>query len=292
MTNNSQPNNREARDFATFEPLTQHLVWAVLNKAPAGTDRHIIQMAQNLRRSNEVIDAADCLVHNRPLEKPWPEWMDIVRDKSLRPFHEETYLHLLRVQRIIREKVKLLRMHKLSDFEAYANEDFRQMEHFSLTEEDEKILSWAAGYHDLFKMGYPLEFWNTPGRFSDIQRQELELHAKFFYNLGEFFNVDRIVVALSVLHHYLTNHYPRNGTVAKVSYVLDDPKLFYMLKMLITDDTYEAITAERCYRLEKISHKKAVTEILIQELRNIGTAFLTLLEVLFDSTPGAVLCPH
>lgn len=290
--NNFLRNNLEARDFGSFEPLTQQLIRAVLLQAPAGTDEHIMQMAKNLRRSKQVIEAADCLVRNQPLEKDWQDWLEIVSRKCLRPFHPETYLHLRRVQRIIRKKIELLQQYKLADFAEIANQDFLQIEHFALTAEDEHILNWVAAYHDLFKMGYPLAFWNTPGRFSQEQRLELELHAKFFYNLGEFFNVNKLVVAMSVLHHYPTQHYPHNGTVAKVSYILNNPKYAYMLKLVITDDVYEAVTGKRKYRLKIISHQEAMREIMPQELKNIGTAFLTLLEVLFETTSGAVLCPH
>ncbi|MFC1599009.1 hypothetical protein ACFL2U_03325 [Patescibacteria group bacterium] len=287
--------NMKGREYDSFDLATKQLIWTILGKAPQGTDSHIIYLGKNLRRSDMVIEVADKLTKNEPLVIQWEHWLDLVVLECLKPFHEESFYHLLRVRRLVRALKQMLAEHTPSDIPDYGFSDFHdiqeQMQLSQFTELDWLILEYAAQYHDICKLGYDPEYWTTPGKFTADQRKQLEAHARLFFNLGEFFNVFRWVVSLSVLHHYPNLKYPTNGYVARVADLLADKKFTLMLKILINLDVYEGITGMRAYQRTEFSHQQAIKK-MPGELGAIGTGFIPFLHALKDVSGEAVLCPN
>ena len=287
--------NMEARDFGSFEPGTMDLVLAVLGKAPRGTDEHIIHLGENLRRSDAVIEAAHNLEQDKPLIWGWPDWLNIISIECLKRFHEESFLHLQRVQRMMKKVRQLLEKFSPFDIPDYGYIEFKdvqkQLSVAELTDDDWQMLDCASWFHDLCRMGYLVSFWETPGAFTPEQVKELEAHARLFYYLGEFFNVHRIVIGLSVLHHHPNKSYPHNGIVEKLTDLRLNAKFNLMLRILINLDIYEGMTGVRGYRKELWSHEK-VLPLMPRELGEIGTGYLPLIQALRDQTSGAIICPH
>lgn len=284
--------NVEARDYQQFTHGTKLLIEAVLETAPTGTDKHILYLGQNLRRCDLVVEAANKLKQNKPLVIGWPDWLNLISLECLKSYHEESFLHLQRARRIMVKVRQLLKQYALSDVLSLGFSDLISAnELLILTDDDWLLLDYASWYHDLCRMGYDLSFWETPGKFTPDQIKALEAHARLFFYLGEFFNVSREVVGLSVLHHYPNKHYPYNGIVKNLADLLAVGKFQVMLKLLINIDIYEGMTGLRGYRKESWPHPKVV-EAMPGELGEIGVDFIPILEALFQKTPGAVICPH
>lgn len=285
--------DHEARDFSLFHPETKRLILGVLNKPEAGTDSHVIYLAENLRRSDAVVEAAKRLVVNEPLIIHWSDWLNLLLWDCLKPFHSESYGHLLRVKEIMRNIKDMVDRYGLKGIPDYGNKDFLAIrDKLVISETDWQLLFHAAWYHDLAKMAYPASFWTTPGKFSSLQRKELEAHARLFFFLGEFFHVPDDLTALSVLHHYPNKRYPHNGVVSQLKHHLEDPHFVQLLHFLMHCDVYEGITGERGYQRQRFLHHDALTK-MPAELKHIGLAFMSLLqaakELLFPTE--SVLCP-
>ncbi len=284
--------NVKAREFDSFEFGTKQLVKAVLGDALTGTDEHIICLGENLRRSDLVIGAAQNLLQEKPLVIGWPDWLYVVSEECLKPYHEESFMHLQRVKRILLKVRDLLEKYGPFNIPDFGHKEYLKVrDQLNLTEDDWLLLEYASWIHDLCRMAYPVSFWETPGKFSPAQVRDLEAHARLFYYLGEFFNVDRRVVGLSVLHHHPNKHYPHNGIVRKLADLTADEKFMVQLRLLINLDIYEGTTGIRGYRREPWPHEKAI-ETMPGELGEVGTGYLPLIHALWEQTPGAMICPH
>ncbi|MCX6740570.1 MAG: hypothetical protein NTZ49_05070 [Candidatus Parcubacteria bacterium] len=194
------------------------------------------------------------------------------------------------MHQIVAEQLKLLEHQKPEQLDDFGCEDFRTMHHFELTPEDQQNLKWAAAFHDLGRMCYPVSFWNTPGRFSQKQREQLEFHARNFYFLGEMLNVCQEVIALSVLHHYPNKGYPDNGIIAKLRPFLDQPKFQYMLKWLVTNDVYGGATDKRSYRDQIWTHEQVIQQTMPVEMARVGLGWVPFIQALKQSGQR-VVCP-
>jgi hypothetical protein len=283
--------NQVARDFEAFAPETKNLIWTVASGlAPTGTNEHIGYLAENLRRSDFVIEAAKKLIRGEPLVINWEDCLWLVMEECLKSYHEETYRHLLRMRQIMMEMFKMLAKQDPCQMDDFGHPEFHQLNHFTLTKRDKMHLIWGASYHDICRMGYPVEYWNTQGAFSSEQRLMLEYHARLFFNLGEFFNVDPKVIALSLLHHFPNKHYPQNGFVSRYQHWIKQPKFSYMLKLLVTVDVYCGATDWRSYRVERWGHQKVIRETLPTELaEGVGMGFVPFLEALHRQQGGTAL---
>ena len=282
----------EERDFKVFKPETQQLIWAVAGNPLPETSQPIIYLADNLRLSPLVIEAAGKLLKNQALIIRWVDWLTLLLMECLQHYHQETYLHVLRVRSIVRAIRQMLAKYGIEGIPNYGNADFQKIqENFIMTDKDWERLEFASWFHDLGKMAYPQKFWNTAGKFTDDQRKELEAHARLFYYLGEMFNVPQIVSGLSVLHHYPNLHYPQNGVVMRYKDLMGQKKFRQLLRMLITMDIYEAMSGIRTYRPKIQSHQETIQK-MPGELRKVGTGYIPLLEALKESLPGDRLCAN
>ncbi len=284
--------NREAREFDSFSLVTKQLILTVLGETPRGTDQHILFLGENLRRSDLVIEAAEKLVREEPLILGWHDWFYVVSTECLQPYHEESFMHLQRTRRILLKIRSLLE--KLGPFNIpdFGHKGYLKVQsQLNLTDDDWLMVELAAEIHDLCRMAYDVSFWQTPGKFTPQQLNELEFHARLFFYLGEFFNVDRKVVGLSVLHHNPNKHYPQNGIVREFEDLMADERFMVMLRLLVNLDIYEGMTGLRDYRDKPLTHEKAI-EIMPKELGDVGTDFMPLILALREKTQGPMICPH
>ncbi|HDQ22558.1 MAG TPA: hypothetical protein ENN28_01140 [Candidatus Uhrbacteria bacterium] len=271
----------EARDFDSFQPETKLLICAIRdnpqNLSGSTNSPYIIHLAKNLRRSESVIEAARSLSLNEPLLGAPQDWLDILLHDCLKKFHEESYWHLVRVRQIFSQVKKVWQDQGLKNLPDLGMGEFKKLKvDLVFMDEDWQDLDWAAAYHDLCKMAYAKEFWDTPGKFSVKQRKDLEAHARWFYFLGEMFDVPKRVTALAVLHHYLNLHYPENGVVEKNICFLSGQNFHSMLRLLVTLDVYEAMSGNRSYR-QGLPHEEVFAR-MPGELKEIGCGFFPVLQ--------------
>jgi hypothetical protein len=270
--------NYGVRNFAQMDIGTRQLVMAIMGKALPETDKYIIILAKNLNRSDLIFGLASKIANNESLILDWVSLLNLVFIECLHNFHLESYEHMLRVRRIIQEIKIMLAKHDIKNLPDYGIRQFNRIkQHLDLAETDWVLLEHAACFHDLGKMAFPLEFWNTPGKFTEAQR--------FFY-LGEFLDVNQVVVGLSVLHHHPNLCYPKNGIVKKLNKQLaaidfDSNKFQYMLELLITVDIYEGISGVRSYRKQRYGHEKTLTQ-MAGELGKIGESYIPFLQAVWE----------
>lgn len=288
-------NNQVAREFAGLGVGTQNLAWTILGKPPTGTEQHIIHLGNNLRRSDFVVWLVEQLIKNKPLGVNWQDCLELIGWDCLEQYHKETYDHLQRIGDITKNLKYMLQRYALCDLEDYGYHGFENVRNqFCLTDQDWEMLQYAAIFHDHGKMGYPDHYWQIP-EFNEQQAKEKEDHSRLFYFYGELFNVDRLVIGLSVLHHYPNQCYPQNGVVKNFIDLIKDQKFNFMLRLLVNFDIYEALTAYRSYsrgtRKGKFSHQQAL-EIMPTELKAIGTGFIPFIQGLKDHLGQATICPR
>jgi len=248
-------------------------------------------LANNLRRDEAIINAADQLLKDQPLFWPAYDFLMIIRDNCLRPYHQESYLHLMRVQAIFQKFKKFWISGQFNALNRESAEKGMIPKGIIITDQEWLHLEWAHAFHDFCKMAYSVAFWDESGKFTAAQRKALHPHARWFYFLGEMFNVSESVVALSVLHHYLNHGYPDNGVVKQNQHFLNDAKFIFMLKILATTDIYEAMTGERSYREGK-PHEFVIGK-MPGELVNIGSIFIPHLDMVkeTDFPSDEMICP-
>lgn len=283
-------NNQVARDFTSLARETQQLALAVCGQVDPSLDKHLVYLAENLRTSEVQVWAAKRVIDSQAIAINWEHLFDDVVDTCLREFHPETSIHLRRMQRLMKGQI-MLRMHKrLSQIDDLGIKAFRRIKHYLLNEEDQLHLEWAAAYHDICRMCYEREYWETPGPFTPEQRKQLDFHARNFLYLAEMYNVHPVVSALSVLHHYPNKGYPDNGVIIKLKPFLNQPKFRYMLKWLVTTDVYGGSTDRRAYRPQAWTHLKVLKDTLPRELGSVGLGFVPFIHALWE--PGQpVACP-
>ncbi|MCX6745014.1 MAG: hypothetical protein NTX82_05830 [Candidatus Parcubacteria bacterium] len=283
-------NNQEPRDFSLLDQETQALASAVCGHKVTGMNVHLAHLAKNLRKSETIVWATKRVMKSEAIGINWEHLLNYVVEDCLKPFHEETYWHLKRMHRIMTEQFKLLEHQKPEQLDDFGCQDFRTMEHFELTSSDQQNLKWAAAFHDLGRMCYPVSFWNTKGAFSLKQRKQLDFHARNFYFLGEMLNVYQEVIALSVLHHWPNKGYPDNGIIARLRPFLDQPKFQYTLNWLVTNDVYGGATDRRSYRDHAWSHEQVIIETMPKEMARVGLGWVPFIQALKQPGQG-VVCP-
>ncbi len=270
-----------ARDFWEFHPETQKLIIYTAGdfKCPESIIENpdIIRLAKNLSRSEAIKEAANHLLDGKPLFYSPIDFLLITRDECLRPYHEESFLHLMRMQAIFRDIRKLWEAGKFDTIMKEFVQKIGYQEEMFFSPDEWLYLEWAHAFHDFCKMAYTKEFWDESGTFNEAQRKALPSHARWFFYLGEMFAVPKEVVALSVLHHFRNQGYPDNGVVKANQEFLNDPKFMFMLGLLTTNDVYEAMTGKRSYRDGK-PHEFVMNK-LPSELTNIETDFMEILEI-------------
>lgn len=281
-------NNQVARDFTSLAKETQQLALAVCGQVDSSLDNHLVHLAENLQTSELLVWAARQVIVSEAIGVNWEHLFDDMVENCLREFHEESYIHLRRMHRLMASQLVLSLHKKLSQIDDFGIKAFRRMKHYLLNEDDQSHLKWASSYHDVCRMCYSREFWETPGPFSPEQRKQLDFHARNFYFLGEMYNVNPVVSALSVLHHWPNKGYPDNGIIAKLSPFLRDPKFRYMLNWLVTTDVYCGSTDRRSYRDNVWDHIRVLKKTLPDELGKIGMGFVPFIHALWKPNQQAV----
>lgn len=295
MAEHGKASRVEARDFDSFAPITQELILLTAQgsriSAAQAENPSLIRLAENLRHEDAITEAANQLLKNESLFWSTHDFLLIIRDTCLRAYHEESYLHLMRVLAIFHEIKKFWLSGQFACLNREAISNGLIQESIKFSDEEWLYLEWACAFHDFCKMAYDVAFWDRSGKFTQEQRLALHPHARWFYYLGEMFNVPKPVAALAVLHHFLNHGYPDNGVVKENQHFLDDPRFVFMLKLVATADIYEAMSGERSYR-QGMPHEYVIHGML-GELTNIGPIFIPHLEMIkeTDFPSNKVICP-
>lgn len=282
-------NNQVARDFDSLERETQKLVLATCGQKVDALEEHLAHLAQNLRRSDLIIWAAERIRKQEPLAINWEDLLTDIIETCLKTFHQESYLLLRRMQMLMKRQLEFLEDRRISEIDDFGYSEFHSMRHYELSAHEKDSLVWAALFHDLCRLCYELDFWTTPGAFPQEKRKLLDYHVRDFYFLGEMLNVSPLVTALAVLHHYPNKGYPSNGIITKLRSFLTNPRFRYMLNWLISNIVYVGATNPRSYRKDW-GDELVLSDIMPQELRPIGMGFAPF--ILAIKQPGEnVACP-
>ncbi|MCG7935296.1 MAG: HD-GYP domain-containing protein [Candidatus Thiodiazotropha taylori] len=130
--------------------------------------------------------------------------------------------------------------------------------HMGLTEHQMDILSLAAGFHDIGKIGIADQILLKPGKLSGDEYDDIKQHpiigANMLRSLG---NPVLEEVALCVLHHH--EHWDGKGYPDG----LQGDEIPTISRIIAVVDAYDAMTTTRSYRSE-IEIKQAL-EIIRQE---------------------------
>ncbi len=283
-------NNQIPRDFDLLDPETRQLALAIGGRKVNGTNFHLGHLAKNLKRSEVAVWAARRVIRSEAIGINWEHLLDDIVETCLKEFHYETYRHLKRMHGIMAEELKYLQHHQPAQMDDRGIKEFREMEHFPLGEEEQAQMKWASSFHDICRMSYKVSYWKKKGKFTPLQRKQLDFHARNFFFLGQLFNVYQEVIALSVLHHYPNKGYPDNGIIAKLTPFLAQPKFQYMLNWLVTNDVYTGATDDRGYRDQPYTHEQAIGQTMPTELGPVGMAWVPFIEAI--KQPGdKVVCP-
>jgi hypothetical protein len=144
-----------SRDFESFAPITQELILLIAQGSKISACKtenpSLIRLAENLRNDEAIIAAANQLLENQPLFWSTHDFLMIIRDNCLRPYHEESYLHLMRVLAIFRENKKFWLAGKFDALNRVAVEDGVFPEKISFTEDEWLCLEWAHAFHDFVR---------------------------------------------------------------------------------------------------------------------------------------------
>lgn len=288
------------RDFETFNPETQYLIWALTGRGAelekeqrlaAKEKLHLGWLAQNLQRSPSLIEAGERLLANKPLKWSWQSYLQIVLSDCLHPFHPDSYFHSIRIPEIIIGIQSGCDDLGFDNFPDFGNREFAKLKYkLILDEKNWGLIINAAYYHDLGKLGYPPGFWDTAGKFSPLQQKCRKEHPALFFPLGEMFAVPLKVTVLALGHHFLNLNYPDNGSIKLFQDIIYEEKFKAMLEILTTLDVYDGMRGKRQYHRENFSHQMVIDK-MPDELKAIGMKFAPLLEYTCRSGMTEVLYP-
>jgi len=289
------------RDFVLFNPETKYLILALTERfkelekvkgLKATETFHLDCLAKNLGQSPSIIEVADCLYNNQQLKWNWKDLLPVVLADCLYPFHADSYHHSVRMAEIVQFLKEEYKQRGFANFPDFGNKDFAEItRNLEMTEDDWACLLAAAYHHDGGKMGLPVGFWNKPGEFNAKEKECRKVHPGLFFPIGEMLGVPLKVTALNIAHHYLNLGYPNNGLIKCFQDIIFEPKFKVILIMLITLDCYDGMRGPRDYRVNLFSHDQ-VMENLPQELGQMGTIFMPLVELVNSSAIGRQLYPN
>lgn len=152
----------------------------------------------------------------------------------------------------IREKDTYLLEHSLNVAILLAN----FAKHIDLTEEQVQELAFAGFLHDIGKINIPDEILHKPGKLTDQEMVVMRDHVYYgVKTLQEMEIPDYIVRTISEHHERLDGYgYPEGARGAEIS---------FFGRMIAIADTYDAITADRCYKAGMPSQK--ALKILLED---------------------------
>lgn len=131
----------------------------------------------------------------------------------------------------------------------------------NMSEEDSRVLEYAALFHDIGKLGIPDRILNKNGKLTDEEYELIKKHPDIGISiLGK---IDFLSEALPILRHH-HERFCGNGYPCGIK----GEKIPLGARIIAIADTYDAMTTDRPYR-KGFSHDSAVQEIL----KNRGTQF-------------------
>jgi len=145
-----------------------------------------------------------------------------------------------------------------------------------MTEEDSRILEYAALFHDIGKIGIPDGILNKKGKLTDDEYNLIKNHPEIGVNiLG---GIDFLLNALPLIKH----HHERFDGKGYPSGIKGE-EIPLCARIIAIADTYDAMTSDRPYR-RGFSHDAAVKEIL----ENKGAQFDGILVDVFMKIEGRI----
>ncbi|MDR3588438.1 MAG: HD-GYP domain-containing protein [Negativicutes bacterium] len=141
----------------------------------------------------------------------------------------------------------------------------------------------AGLLHDIGKTQIPLEILNKAGRFTPAEREVMQEHATFGYELVKQTNQLSREVLLGIWQH----HERMDGL--GYPFGLANNEISTCAKILAVADTYDAMTSNRVYQ-NAVTPFKVVEEVFSELFNKLDPAIcLTFLENLKDSLIGYVV---
>lgn len=152
----------------------------------------------------------------------------------------------------IREKDSYLLEHSLNV--AILSANFSRFLGRSKTETES--IAYAALLHDLGKIKIPDSILHKPGRLTDSEMEEMKKHVEYGVQFLEAMGIDKHRINVMSEHHERLDGkgYPAGKKGDEIS---------YEGRMLAITDMYDALTADRCYKLGMSSQK--ALQILLKD---------------------------
>lgn len=115
----------------------------------------------------------------------------------------------------------------------------------------------AARYHDIGKLFIPMHILNKPGRLSKGEKEMMEKHVLFSFNLMLERGFDKNICYIALYHH---ENYDGTGY-----YGLKGKEIPLGARILRICDTYDALLSKRSYK--RAYKKEEALDIMLQNKR-------------------------
>lgn len=143
-----------------------------------------------------------------------------------------------------------------------------------VSEPDVRTMYWAAMFHDIGKIGVPMNVLSKAGPLSDSEWVMMKLHPTVGTNMVKSLNMISRIAPIIYSHQekYDGTGYPEG---------LSGENIPFGARILSVIDAYDAMTSNRVYRQAR-SHKEAVEELVQLSYKHfdpqVVQAFLQVLE--------------
>lgn len=130
-----------------------------------------------------------------------------------------------------------------------------------LSELEQSELALASIFHDIGKTALPTLLLNKAGKFTELERDEMNKHSFYGYDMLKDTNFPSYVADVAYEHHERIDGsgYPRG---------ISSREIHYYAKIVAIGDVFDALTSERPYK-ESMSIKEALGLMKL----SIGTQF-------------------
>jgi HD-GYP domain-containing protein (c-di-GMP phosphodiesterase class II) len=148
-----------------------------------------------------------------------------------------------------------------------------------LTGRELAVLRWAAGLHDIGKIGIPDSVLFKPGRLDDDERGLMRTHARLGHDiLASIPGANIAIIATVVLHHHEAidgGGYPEG---------LRGDDIPVMARILAVVDSYDAIATVRPYHPRR-SHRQVMRMLCEQQGRKYDPHILAAFGKTIETSP-------
>jgi putative nucleotidyltransferase with HDIG domain len=148
-----------------------------------------------------------------------------------------------------------------------------------MSEQDKEVLKIAGFLHDIGKVKVPKEIINKNGKLTNVEYEIVKKHTEFGYEILKNKNIDERIKMVALMHHEKCDGsgYPNK---------LKKDQIIDFAKIVAIADSYEAMTASRCYR-EAICPFNVIEEFQINSLQHYEPKYiLPLMEMMVQSYIG------